>query len=96
MAWLRELRCAAHAVDPWHCSGVTTVHHERPGGSRATDGRTVPLCVGHHTHGQNSIATLGRRKWQAVMTINLAGLAAEYEAAWQTRGSVIERHRGME
>ena len=85
LAWLRELRCVAYATDAYFCWGGMTVHHDRPRGARATDARTCPVCVGHHTAGRHSVTALGRRRWQEVVLVDLELECARYEAAWQSR-----------
>lgn len=66
------------------CLGGMTVHHHRPGGSRATDRRTVPLCAGHHLHdaGPHSLERLGREGFQALHDMDMDDEVAYYEMLW--------------
>ena len=86
MAWLRSLRCLCFASDPYGCRGRIEVHHDRPGGSRATDACCVPLCgLGHHREGPHSVEVLGREAFQVFHRLDLAAYCRLYEAEWRVR-----------
>lgn len=86
LAWLRSLRCLCFASDPMGCRRRVETHHDRPGGSRATDARCVPLCgLGHHRDGPHSIGVLGRRVFQRFHKLDLAEQCRMYQTEWQVR-----------
>ena len=98
VAWLHTRECIAsptnrtnrivHAargpMPDWSgCDGRIEVHHDRPGGARATDKRTAPVCTGHHRTGPDSLATLGRRGFEQLHSISMNAETARYEREWQ-------------
>ena len=86
MAWIRSLSCLCRGSDSVGCSGQIEVHHDRSGGSRATDRHTVPLCgSGHHREGPLSIERLGRRVFQRFHKIDLVDQCQLYETEWRVR-----------
>jgi hypothetical protein len=82
LAWLRESPCAI-------CCGVrglSEAHHERKGGARADDRKTIPLCAAHHRlPGLESREALGREGFERRHGVSLEGLCAEYQQRWEDR-----------
>jgi hypothetical protein len=81
LAWLRWLGCAVCPAWP------AEAHHERQGGARADDRKTVPLCAAHHRlPGPESREALGREGFERCHGVNLDTLCADYQRRWENAG----------
>lgn len=69
---------------PERCGYGLEVHHDRPGGSRATDKRTARLCDVHHRTGDTSVERLGRQGFQRYHSIDMNEETARTEREWQS------------
>lgn len=85
LEWLRSQNCVVRekAKNPTPCEGWMEAHHDRPGGSRATDKRSCPLCHGHHQAGEFSLEKMGRKRFETHHGLNVAVECDRYEMEWQ-------------
>ena len=61
-------------------------HHERKGGARADDWKTIPLCAAHHRlPGPESREALGRQGFERRHGVSLDAFCAEYQRRWEER-----------
>jgi len=77
LAWLRTQACDICGARP------VEVHHDRFLGSRATDERTIPLCVRHHREGPEAVQTLGRTGFQEFHDYTISARCALWHERWE-------------
>ena len=82
LAWIRTQPCAV-------CGSTRNIEAAHVGphglGQKASDRSTIPLCARHHRTGNDSVHSLGPRKFEAVHSLGLAELVRRLNAKPQLK-----------
>jgi hypothetical protein len=75
LQWIRQQPCAVPGCKARYCEAAHV--GPRALSRKQDDSETIPLCMFHHTSGNQSFHSLGRRRFEAVHKLDIEQLLRE-------------------